>query len=217
MATWKNRIIGHGEESPDQLAANPRNWRIHPASQQAALKGALEEIGWIQEVIVNQRTGYVVDGHARVALAMRHNQQSIPVKYIDLTDEEEGLALATFDPISALAVQDTKQLESLVRDITTEDEDLQQLLSEILGEEITMDMGFLDEALAAGDGKSPWPGPEHDLDPMDQTSMLFRVTPEQRTLIMKVVNLAKKEDESLESTADAIVAICEDYQCRHES
>ena len=26
---WQNRIIGHGDENPDQLLANPRNWRIH--------------------------------------------------------------------------------------------------------------------------------------------------------------------------------------------
>src|SRR4030042_356185 len=34
---WRNRIIGEGEEPPDQLLANPGNWRIHPQAQQAAL------------------------------------------------------------------------------------------------------------------------------------------------------------------------------------
>ena len=29
-AAWRNRIIGTGEEAPDQLLANPANWRIHP-------------------------------------------------------------------------------------------------------------------------------------------------------------------------------------------
>jgi len=28
--TWRNRITGSGEEAPDQLLANPANWRIHP-------------------------------------------------------------------------------------------------------------------------------------------------------------------------------------------
>jgi len=27
---WRNRITGSGEEAPDQLLANPANWRIHP-------------------------------------------------------------------------------------------------------------------------------------------------------------------------------------------
>ena len=59
----KNRIIGSGEEQLDQIMFNPRNWRIHPLSQQDALKGVLEEVGWVQEVIINKRTGHLVDGH----------------------------------------------------------------------------------------------------------------------------------------------------------
>lgn len=26
---WRNRIVGHGEEAPDQLLANPMNFRVH--------------------------------------------------------------------------------------------------------------------------------------------------------------------------------------------
>jgi hypothetical protein len=55
---------------PDQLLANPRNWRIHPKAQQEALAAVLDQVGWVQDIIVNQRTGHVVDGHARIALAI---------------------------------------------------------------------------------------------------------------------------------------------------
>ena len=44
---WRNRIVGHGEEAPDQLLANPANWRLHPREQQQALAGALAEVGWV--------------------------------------------------------------------------------------------------------------------------------------------------------------------------
>ena len=44
--TWRNRITGSGEEAPDQLLANPANWRIHPKAQQDALAGALDAVGW---------------------------------------------------------------------------------------------------------------------------------------------------------------------------
>ena len=50
MSKWQDRIVGQGKENPEQLLANPQNWRIHPKSQQDALKGALDEIGWIQQV-----------------------------------------------------------------------------------------------------------------------------------------------------------------------
>jgi len=38
-AARRNRITGTGEEAPDQLLANPANWRIHPKAQQDALAG----------------------------------------------------------------------------------------------------------------------------------------------------------------------------------
>jgi len=73
-ATWRNRITGSGEEAPDQLLANPANWRIHPKAQQDALAGALDAVGWVQQVLVNRRSGFVVDDHARVALALRRGE-----------------------------------------------------------------------------------------------------------------------------------------------
>ena len=80
MAKWKNRIISSGTEAPDQLLANPLNWRVHPQDQQTALMDVLGEIGWVQEVIVNQRTGHLVDGHLRVVLALRNDETEVPVK-----------------------------------------------------------------------------------------------------------------------------------------
>jgi DNA modification methylase len=53
LPKWRNRIVGHGEEDPTQLLANPKNWRIHPKAQQDALVGVLNEVGWVQDVIVN--------------------------------------------------------------------------------------------------------------------------------------------------------------------
>jgi len=62
--------LGAGEEAPDQLLANPANQWIHPKTQQDALARALDAVGWVQQVLVNRRTGFVVDGHARVVLAV---------------------------------------------------------------------------------------------------------------------------------------------------
>ena len=69
-SAWRNRITGTGEEAPNQLLANPANWRIHPKAQQDALAGALDQVGWVQQVLVNRRSRFVVDGLARVALAL---------------------------------------------------------------------------------------------------------------------------------------------------
>jgi len=81
---WRNRIVGSGEEAPDQLVANPQNWRVHPGNQRDALRGSLATVGWVQQVLVNRRTGHVVDEHARVEEALSRNEASVPVLYVDL-------------------------------------------------------------------------------------------------------------------------------------
>jgi hypothetical protein len=119
--TWQNRITGYGTEDPEQLVANPLNWRIHPTSQQDVLRDVLTTIGWVDEVIVNQRTGFVVDGHLRVALALREGEQSVPVKYVDLSEREERMVLAVLDPIAAMAVTDDKKYHELLNEIADGD------------------------------------------------------------------------------------------------
>ena len=128
---WRNRIIGHGDEAPDQLLANPKNWRVHPKGQQDALAGVLNDVGWVQSVIVNKRTGYVVDGHLRVQMAISHGDASIPVTYVDLDDAEEAEILATLDPLAALAVADKEQLDGLLREVQSGEAAVQGMLAEL--------------------------------------------------------------------------------------
>ncbi|WP_422473338.1 ParB N-terminal domain-containing protein [Endozoicomonas sp. ALB032] len=129
--TWKQRITGQGTEDPQKLLVNPDNWRVHPQSQQRAMKGALDELGWIQQIIVNQRTGRLIDGHLRVELAKKHKAKEVPVIYVDLTEEEEKLALATLDPISALADSNAEMLEALLSQVETDNDGLLELLAEL--------------------------------------------------------------------------------------
>ena len=135
MGRFKNRIVGSGEEPLDQILFNPRNWRVHPLNQQNALKGVLEEVGWVQEVIINQRTGHLVDGHLRCQLAAREGAKTIPVKYVDLSEDEEALVLSTLDPIAAMAVTDKAKLDDLFASIETENADVLKMLDDIAEKE----------------------------------------------------------------------------------
>jgi DNA modification methylase len=134
VSQWKSRIVGHGEESPDQLLANPENFRIHPKTQQDALAGILSEVGWVQSVIVNRVTGHLVDGHLRVSLALREDEPTIPVAYVDLTPEEERLILATIDPLTGMAVIDKEKLSELLNEVTITNADLEKALREKIGD-----------------------------------------------------------------------------------
>lgn len=128
---WRSRIVGEGEESPESLLANPANWRIHPEAQQAALAGVLDQVGWVQRIIVNRQSGHVVDGHLRVTLALRRNEKTIPVEYVDLTEDEERLILATLDPLAGLAITDDAKLAELLTVIETENQAVQKLLDNL--------------------------------------------------------------------------------------
>lgn len=118
-----------GTEAPDQLVANPRNWRTHPGPQRDALRGSLDSVGWVQQVMVNRVTGHVVDGHARVEEALSRGEPTVPVLYVELTEEEEALVLATLDPIGAMAQSDRERLAQLLHDIDTDSTALQAMLA----------------------------------------------------------------------------------------
>lgn len=129
--SWRNRIVGTGVEDADQLLANPRNWRIHPKHQQAALEGILKEVGWVQNVIVNRTTGFVLDGHARVALAISRGEK-VPVVYVELSLEEETLIMVTLDPLSSMAETDSEILKTLTAELSVTDTGLQELLDNLI-------------------------------------------------------------------------------------
>lgn len=128
---WASRLVGEEDVAPDQLLANPLNPRIHPASQQAAMRQALDQIGWVQRVVVNRRTGHVIDGHLRVEIALSEGEPTVPVVYVDLSPEEEKVALATFDAISSMAVVDEEMMAALLNEITAQSPELADFMQEI--------------------------------------------------------------------------------------
>lgn len=162
-AHWEDRIIGEDEVAPSSLLANPRNWRIHTDAQRASLNEAMDEIGWIQRVIVNQRTGFVVDGHLRVAQAIAGGEETIPILYVDLSEGEEGVILASLDSMVSFAVTDQDQLAGLLDSIELEQGPLYDAIDSLLerdeGEE-----GDEDDEEDSEDDLDTEPPPEEEIE-----------------------------------------------------
>lgn len=138
--TFLNRIVETGEVDPKKLLPNPKNWRKHPDKQADAMSGILDEIGWIQDVIVNRRTGRMIDGHLRVEIAIKNKEPVVPVSYVDLSEEEEEKAILTFDPLGAMAEADKKLLEELMGSVSSDSEAVNKMMDDLCDEHgIVMD------------------------------------------------------------------------------
>jgi ParB-like chromosome segregation protein Spo0J len=132
--SFRNRIVGLGAEDPTQLLANPDNYRAHPVKQREALVALLDEVGFVAPVIVNRTTGRLIDGHLRVELALSRDEKAIPVSYVELTEAEERLVLATYDPVGDLAFADKDRLRELLDSVTSGEAAVQALLSSVATE-----------------------------------------------------------------------------------
>lgn len=131
-AIWKNRIIEHGTAPANQFLAHELNARRHPGHQRESLRGSLNEVGWVAPVIVSAKTGKLLDGHARIEEALTRDENTeVPFIKVDVSEGEERLILASFDPITNQAYYDKEVLDALLREVSTGDAALQALLSDL--------------------------------------------------------------------------------------
>lgn len=100
--------------SPEELADNAANYKMHPRAQMVALDSIIGKVGWAGAALYNERTKRLIDGHARKGVAMKKGGK-IPVLIGDWSEEEERLILATLDPVGQMY----QRLESQYADLTS--------------------------------------------------------------------------------------------------
>jgi len=144
---WKIGIVKTGIVAIKTLVTNDKNWRIHKKSQEDALEGAIETVGVIKSLLINLRTSEewpqgerdiptIIDGHLRVAMAIRAEQEALPAEYCDLSPRDEAIVLATLDPLSALAFAHKDKLDFLLREMPDAmDVRLQEMLANLAKQE----------------------------------------------------------------------------------
>lgn len=128
---WENRIVRLSEEDPSDLLANPYNWRVHSALQQEGMTGVLSDVGFISAVIVNEVTQHMIDGHMRTMLALNRPGQKVPVLWVRLSEDEEAIALTTYDSLTDYAVTDKDKMRELLHRCSTGTAATMNLLSMI--------------------------------------------------------------------------------------
>jgi DNA modification methylase len=118
------------------LVPNPKNWRRHPKSQVDALRGLLNEVGFVDALLVRELPDgrlMLIDGHLR---AETLPDALLPVLLVDLTEAEADKVLLTLDPISAMAQSDSDRIRALLENVRSDDAAVQNLLHLTAGERL---------------------------------------------------------------------------------
>ena len=127
----RDRIKAFKRISAKDLRPNPKNWRTHPVAQQDALRGVLAEVGYAGALLARECDDgglVLIDGHLR---AETTPDMEVPVLVLDVNEAEADKLLATIDPLGAMAEADAGKLDSLLREVDTGSEALQEMLAEL--------------------------------------------------------------------------------------
>ena len=115
------------------LVPHAENWRVHPRSQVAALRGVLDHVGYASALIVRELpdgTLQLIDGHLRAELTP---EAIVPVLIVDLDEEEAKYVLLTHDPLGAIAGSDVDRLKALLQSVHSNDDAVNALLEQVAG------------------------------------------------------------------------------------
>lgn len=171
-------IVGYRLVPPADLLASPRNARRHPNTQREAMRASLRALGWIAPVLNNVRTDTLLDGHLRIEEALSAGVDAVPVIDVDLSPEQEALALATFDPIAGLASYDREALDHLLRDVDTSEPALTALLADLAQQADIVAMQDTAQDTAVGVGQADTvccPSCGHEFAPKNRGNSAFGV------------------------------------------
>lgn len=86
-----------------------------------ALGNSIERHGWLKAVIVNDRTGRILDGHARVKHALATGAKAVPCIIVNVDEAQEKRILRDLDAIGEMREIDQVALVALLK--STEESD----------------------------------------------------------------------------------------------
>jgi DNA modification methylase len=134
MKKTRDRVKELIRVKASELRASASNWRLHGDQQKAAMRGILDEVGFVSGLIAfRDKRGKLtlIDGHLRKEIS---GDELVPVQVVDLTEAEAKKILATFDPIGAMATSNAEALESLLAGVKTDSEGVAAMLAELMAQ-----------------------------------------------------------------------------------
>lgn len=109
----------------ERVVPNPRNPNKHPDLQIALLAKIIKAQGWRAPIVVSNRSGYIVKGHARLEAAKLLQVAQVPIDYQDYANEAAEYAdLLADNRLAELAENDPAMLKDMLLDLDTGDFDM---------------------------------------------------------------------------------------------
>jgi len=159
-----------------ELKPNAKNWRTHPRSQQQAIQGILEEVGYADALLARELPDgslELIDGHLR---AETTPDTLVPVLVLDVSEAEAEKILLTHDPLAKLAGVDDRALGSLFASVEIESEALRGMLDNMADR----------YGISLVDGATPADAVEIDIPTLHQVVVECRDEPQQRELYQRL-------------------------------
>jgi hypothetical protein len=126
----RDRVVELVRVKASKLRVNAFNPRVHTDDQKFILSKVLGSVG-MADALIGRRVGKhieILDGHLRADLAA---DAEVPVLLVDLTEEEAELFLLTFDPVGAMARQESGRFHQLRTAALCLDADVQETMRQI--------------------------------------------------------------------------------------
>ena len=129
----------------EQVALN--RLKLHPRNANEGDFGAIQESieanGFYGSIVANKRTGHILAGNHRYKVAQELKFDTIPVFWVDVSDEEEIRILLADNRTTRLGTDDESKLAELLTELARTDKglsgtgfdgaDLDRLLSDFAG------------------------------------------------------------------------------------
>jgi DNA modification methylase len=134
-AQIRDRIKGLRRVRAGDLVPHAENWRVHPRSQMAALRGVLNDVGFAGALVARELPDgalQLIDGHARAEIAADADTM-LPVLITNLSEQEAKYVMLTFDPIAQMAEADADRLAALLQSVRSNDDAVNELFEQVAG------------------------------------------------------------------------------------
>lgn len=126
MAVTKHQKFEVARVWRSQLQPHPKNPRVIEPKAQKRLKEKLQQVGLLDTIVWNKRTGFVLSGHQRLAIldklerfdaAEKKNDYELDVAAVDIAEVDELAMLAFFNNPGAQGAFDLDALAELNLDM----------------------------------------------------------------------------------------------------